>query len=287
MLWAGALLGCQPQADEQAAATTADKFLAADSADRPSVPAKPVAAAPVKVVTVAAGKEEDETEGQGRFELPQVQLPDAAVAARLNQAIVAASFWMEADWLQLSTRQAVQRCLREYQENDKQGLTSLSYNVVCNEHGVLTLALTSDYLGAYPYTDTRCFVFDTRTGRRLRVADLVRDTTALRTRWRTAISQRVAAHLRADLVETLGDSAVAAELPALLHWNAAKQQVTFEANEPRFDDFAVTRRGLTLAYSFGLPHVIQAAEPERDYSFTYAELRPWLRTDGPLVPWLP
>jgi hypothetical protein len=285
LLWAGALLGCQPAADQQVtaspdqpAATPADS--AAPVAAQAPAGSGPAVLPPAAVVTVAAGKDDEEF---GRFELPQVQLPDAAVAERLNRAIVAASFENEADWQQLSARQAVQRCLREYRAADGQGLTSLSYVVVHNEHGLLTVAQTSEFLGAYPSSDTRSLVFDVRTGRRLRMADLVRDTVALRNHWRAAISQRVAAHLRAAPRDFADDTALVRELPELLHWNAATRQVAFEANEPSFYDFAVTRRGLTLTYSYGLPHAIQAVEPETGFSFTFAELRSWLRTDGPLA----
>ncbi|RTQ52408.1 hypothetical protein EJV47_05175 [Hymenobacter gummosus] len=278
------LPACQSPAEEQTAeSAAAPPPAAASSAPPPAPVAGAAVVAPVKVVTVAAGQE---GETYGRFELPQVQLPDAAVAARLNQAIVAASFVGEDDWQGLSARQAVQRCLREYQENDHQGLTSLSYSVVHNDEGLLTLARSSEYMGAYPSADTRCLVFDVRSGRRLTMGDLAGDTTALRRHWRAAISRRVAAFLQRAPQDFPDDSALVRELPGLLRWNAATRQVDFDAHEPRFYDFAVTRRGLTLTYSFGFPHVIQAAEPEGDYSFTYAELRPWLRPAGPLAPLL-
>lgn len=288
LLWAGALSGCQPDTKQQATAATGQPAVAAPDSAPPEPNQRrdePAPRGPVKIVTVAAGPA---GETYGRFELPQVQLPDAALAGRLNRAIVAAaaSFEGGADWAGLSGQQAVQRCLREYQQNDQQGLTSLSYSVVYNENGLLTLAQISEYMGAYPSSDTRAMVFDVRAGRRLTMADLVRDTTALRNAWRAKISQRVSEFLRDAPKNFADDPDLAQELPQLLHWNAATRQVAFDAHEPRFYDFAVTPRGLTLTYSFGFPHVIQAAEPERDYSFTYAELRPLLRPDGPLAPLL-
>lgn len=287
LLLASSLLGCRPEAEQQASTATSQTATTDTTAPAPDQRRRdePVPPGPVKLVTVAAGPA---GETYGRFELPQVQLPDAALAGRLNQAIVAAAagFEGQADWAGLSGQQVVQRCLREYRQNNQQGLTSLSYSVVYNDHGLLTLAQISEYMGAYPSSDTRSMVFDVRTGRRLTMADLVRDTTALRDAWRAKISQRVAGFLRDAPQNFADDPDLAQELPQLLRWNAATRQVAFDAHEPRFYDVAVTPRGLTLTYSFGFPHVIQAAEPEQDYSFTYAELRPLLRLDGPLAPLL-
>ncbi|GAB2968482.1 hypothetical protein GCM10027048_44190 [Hymenobacter coalescens] len=88
------LTSCQPDsARSEQAAAAAPAAQVADTAAAPlTAPAPAPAAAdaaPVKIVAVSAA---GGTEAEGRFVLPEVQLPDAAVARRLNQAIVAASF---------------------------------------------------------------------------------------------------------------------------------------------------------------------------------------------------
>ncbi|GAB2968476.1 hypothetical protein GCM10027048_44180 [Hymenobacter coalescens] len=183
----------------------------------------------------------------------------------------------------------MERSRREFVTNDGRGLTSLRYEVELNQAGLLTLLLVNETLGAYPSINTRRVVFDTRTGRRLRVADLIRpaDTTALRQRWRRAISRVVAERIRAFAQDFPEEQAALPDLQEHLRWDAATRQVAFEPHEPRFDDFAVTRQGLTLYHSFGLPHVIQTAEPEGTFTLSYAELKPMLPPDGPLARLVP
>jgi hypothetical protein len=48
------------------------------------------------------------------------------------------------------------------------------------------------------------------------------------------------------------------------------------------DQFVVSDAGLTFLYDAGFPHVIQAIEPEGEYFFSYAQLAPHIRRDGPL-----
>ena len=46
------------------------------------------------------------------------------------------------------------------------------------------------------------------------------------------------------------------------------------------DDFEVAKEGLVFLYDAGFPHVIQALQPDGRYSFTYKELKPFLKPDG-------
>ena len=47
-------------------------------------------------------------------------------------------------------------------------------------------------------------------------------------------------------------------------------------------DFQVGEKGITFLYDAGLPHVIEAFEPEGRYFFTYSELQRYINRGGPL-----
>ena len=48
------------------------------------------------------------------------------------------------------------------------------------------------------------------------------------------------------------------------------------------DEFSVTPKGITFLYDAGFPHVIKALEPEGHYFFTYSNLKPYIKRNGPL-----
>ena len=39
---------------------------------------------------------------------------------------------------------------------------------------------------------------------------------------------------------------------------------------------------MTFFFDFGFPHVVKALEPQNAYTLSYAELRGYLRRDGPI-----
>ena len=65
-------------------------------------------------------------------------------------------------------------------------------------------------------------------------------------------------------------------------------RIATEAQEPlsytieNLDDFEVGTKGVTFLYDAGYPHVIQAFEPNGRYFFSYSELKPFIKREGPL-----
>lgn len=232
----------------------------------------------------AAGQAVVRSAGTRRFAIPQVQLADGQVAARINRELVAQfSASLESPARGATARQAAQQAEAEYKSMNNQGVTNAGYEVLYNSHHLLSLALNTEYLGAYPSTATSHATFDLRTGRLVRVEELVRDTAALRRRWQQAISRAVAARLRTlatDYPELDADGA--GDIQERLGWDAKLGKVRFEPGSPDFTDFALTPTGLVLYHDFGFPHVILALEPEEACSFSYASLRAWLNPQGPL-----
>ena len=58
------------------------------------------------------------------------------------------------------------------------------------------------------------------------------------------------------------------------------EQLTFTVEN--LDEFSVNDKGLTFLYDAGFPHVIQALQPDGRYFFSSAELRPYIKRNGPL-----
>ncbi|MBD2717010.1 hypothetical protein KBK19_18335 [Microvirga sp. STR05] len=219
----------------------------------------------------------------GRFVVPQVQLPDAAAAARINAELVDAALGedLQVVPLPLTALTGLRQAVSEYTERDQKGFVGARYEVLYNDHGLLSVALTSDLLGAYASSVTRHATFELRTGRLLEVRDLLADTLALRQRWQESINRRVADHISKLPTEYAQlDAPLLAEVKRRLHWNDSTLTSQLEGDDPRFYDFALTPFGLTLYYDFGFPHVLEALQPETDYLFSYATLTPWLKPRG-------
>ncbi|AII54147.1 hypothetical protein [Hymenobacter sp. APR13] len=249
------------------------------TAGRPAKAPAVVAASP-RALVVSVGDT-----GKSAFVVPQVQLPVAAAAGRINQYLVDAALGEDLEMLPepLTAASGLRQALAEYEINGQSGFVGTSYEVLYNDDYLLSMALTAEYMGAYPSSSVRHATFDLRTGRLLQVRDLLADTLALRQRWQQSINRRIGAHLAAlptSYPEL--DTAMLADVRQRLYWNDSTRTATLEANDPRFYDFALTPFGLTLYYDFGFPHVIQALQPETDYLFPYADLKAWLKPKGPL-----
>jgi hypothetical protein len=48
------------------------------------------------------------------------------------------------------------------------------------------------------------------------------------------------------------------------------------------DEFSVSDKGVTFLYDAHFRHAIRALQPGGEYFFSYAELRPYIRRNGPL-----
>ncbi|MDF7811248.1 hypothetical protein P1X16_07720 [Hymenobacter sp. YC55] len=223
---------------------------------------------------------------KGRFIVPQVQLPDAVAAARINLGLVDAALGEDLDDVPqpLVVSTAIEQAHAEF-EGKKNDFTESRYEVLYNDHSLLSVEFTSVYGGAYPSTVKRHATFDLRTGSLLKVRDLVADTLALQQRWQQSINRRVTEHLGTlpkeyPQIET--DTNLLTDVKHRLYWNDSTSTVELQEGEPRFYDFAVTSFGLVLYYDFGFPHVIEALQPDSDYQLTYAEIKRWLKPKGPL-----
>ena len=57
-------------------------------------------------------------------------------------------------------------------------------------------------------------------------------------------------------------------------------ELKFDVNN--LDEFSVNDQGVTFLYDAGFPHAIRALQPDGENFFSYAELRPYIKRNGPL-----
>lgn len=237
----------------------------------------------------------------GRFEVPQVRLPDAVVARRINRYLLRNVLGKGESEMGGNTspqRQLYQAALNCCYNPDAHaweaagsGLTGSWYSVLLNRGGLLSLSLTRQFTGAHHTFDTEFLTFDLRTGRRLTRADVVADPPAqLTRRMQGAINRRYAEAL-ATAAEVLGDSATLGEMAEKFYWDWSARRVRWFAGDtsaailaltspdPDMETFALTPDALLLFHSAGFHRLSQAPEPDDTYRFPYSRLhlQPLLR----------
>jgi hypothetical protein len=156
-------------------------------------------------------------------------------------------------------------------------LDELDFKLNYNNSGILDITFTQMGSAAYPDSQSRNLTIDLRTGNLLKATDV----------------------FHADKLEELArliDRKLQAEVANLIaetkkdpHQDQVQKQNIIDALElqkfvvKNLDDFSVGLIGVTFLYDAGFPHVIQALEPDGKYLFTYPELKPFIRPDGPLA----
>jgi hypothetical protein len=204
--------------------------------------------------------------GANREDLPK-SLQTATVAYPLVQSLGT-----------LSLKQILGKSAAELQAEaqDYSWMTRISYRVNYNRHFLLDLTVTEEGMGAYPDAFERHRVVDLRSGRALRAADVFdRDQmTALV----ALVNQAMEAEKQAKIAEVTSADKGENEAAGIVQ----------QLQEHRFrlkhlNDFMVDDRGVTFRYEYGFPHVIKAAQPDGRYFFSYADLRPFMRSDGALA----
>ena len=226
-----------------------------------------------------------------RFQVPQVRLADAAVARRINRALLRGLLggWAAVD-TNASPRRQLYQAAREccYDADTRTwaaaggGLTGSEYQVLLNRGGLLSLSLTSQTTGAHHEYAAAYFTFDLRTGRRLTLADAVADPLAqLDRRMDGAINRRFGEAM-ATAKAAQADSATLDYMAERFDWDWQTNRVRVAATPylpapvsrqlPR--EFALTPTALLLFHSAEFHRLRSDFEPDNTYRFPYARLHP-------------
>lgn len=163
--------------------------------------------------------------------------------------------------------------------NESDWLSDLSYKVNYNKNGVLDIALTQEGSGAYPDQSTFNFVIDLKTGEQVKFNDVFKSDAL------DKFAEMVDSQLQIETKKIIrsiekgefGDNGKEAD-------DSLKEQLgALSFTAETFNEFSVSDKGATIFYDAGFPHVIQAAQPDGRYFFTWAELKPFIKRGGLLA----
>lgn len=150
------------------------------------------------------------------------------------------------------------------------GIMASDFRIECDEGGILSLTISTEFYGAYPSTSLRHMNFDLVTGNLLEPADIFRGNRL----------QPLASMLD-DSLRTRVEEAIASSLfegggidPAIY------SGCIFTSAD--LAEFTITPDCVVFHYDAGFPHAIEAAEPDGDIALGYPVLAPFIIPGGPL-----
>jgi hypothetical protein len=161
--------------------------------------------------------------------------------------------------------------LAEYREDP--WLEEFDYQVNYNQDYILDLTFTETGSAAYPDTHHKHLTIDLRQGKVVKASDvfLAHKLEQLA----TLVNEKLQRELKESTPEILKAGDISANDLRDLY-----EALKFEVEN--LNDFEVAKDGLVFLYDAGFPHVIRALEPDGRYRFSYKELKPFVRPDGPL-----
>jgi len=168
--------------------------------------------------------------------------------------------------------QSLEEIRAELQENT--WLSDIRYRVNYNQKFLLDLTYVIEGSGAYPSQYERHVVVDLKAGKKLRSNDVFRLETL------GMIAAQVDKVMQAEIKKTIAQ-VNRDDLDIRPYLNEAKFRIK------QVDNFSLSDQGIIFRYDFDFPHVMKAAEPKGRYFFTYAQLKTYIRKDGPLGQFLP
>ena len=161
----------------------------------------------------------------------------------------------------------------EYRQDN--WLEEFGYEVNYNQNYILDITFRQEGSGAYPDTHTKHFAINLKNGTVLKASE------AFIAQKLPALANLVSAKFQAELKQILTDLAESqSDAEDIRIAKEAQEALQFKLSD--IDDFSINDKGVTFLYDAGYPHAIQAFEPEGRYFFSYAELKPFIKRDGPL-----
>jgi len=163
--------------------------------------------------------------------------------------------------------------LKEFRENP--GLLSFDYKINYNKNYLFDITITEEAEGAYPEMNSEHFLFSLRTGRTIKAPDAFNSTSL------AGLARLADQKLKDEVKELI--KANEEDTSDADQKNAIRNQLNPLAFAVKdLNDFKVSDKGVTFLYDAHFPHAIRALEPAGEYFFSYTELRPHIKSDGPL-----
>jgi len=174
----------------------------------------------------------------------------------------------------LNVKNVFDYSLKEY--SDDTWLDEFDYRVNHNANFLLDITFSQSGSAAYPDTQERHFLIDLKDGSIVKASDaFAPDKLALLA---AAVDRKLQRELRQLAAEMDKDKNAGQEERDSI--KQAYENLKYET--AHLDEFSVGPKGITFLYDAGFPHVIKALEPEGKYVFPFAELKPYIKPDGPL-----
>jgi hypothetical protein len=174
----------------------------------------------------------------------------------------------------LSFKNIFDYSLAEYRSD--QWLSEFSYRVNHNANSLLDITFTQSGIAAYPDEQSKHFLIDLRSGALVVAADVFQGDKleTLTAAVDEKLQREIAELKRENTGSTDRDEADKTSV------NDAYEILKFESKD--LDNFSVSKSGITFLYDAGFPHVIKALEPKGRYFFSYEQLKPFIKSNGPL-----
>ena len=150
-------------------------------------------------------------------------------------------------------------------------LSEFDYRVNYNRNYILDITFMQDGIGAYPDTHTKHFAINLKNGDLIKAADAFNSSSL--EELAALVDKKLQTEKQDIIKEREGDEREAAQ-------NMLKD-LKFEASN--LDEFSISDKGITFLYDAGFPHVVQALQPAGEYLFSFAELKSYIKSDGPLA----
>ncbi|MCA1618292.1 MAG: hypothetical protein LC795_03050 [Acidobacteria bacterium] len=176
----------------------------------------------------------------------------------------------------LDLKNVFQTSLAEYRQDA--WLEELDFKVNYNKRHLLDISFWQTGTGAYPDTHHAHFVISLRTGDVLKAQDVFEGGALYALAGMAHEKLRAEVAVQVKVVEQ--DKELSADRDGLDGIKGDLSRLSFGVEH--LDNFMVGDAGVTFLYDAGFPHAIQAIQPAGRYFFTYAQLAPYVRRDGPL-----
>lgn len=156
--------------------------------------------------------------------------------------------------------------------SDIQWLEEADYEVGYNAKGLLTITLSMNGTAAYPSGTEKTLVVDLRSGNRVRPIDVF-----------TNLNGLAAMVRKTQRSEVLKSTKEIGEDPESRDVDPKQLFEGTHFTTKDLNEFAVNETGVTFIYDYGFVHAVQALQPEGRYSYTWTQLKPFIKRGGLLA----
>jgi hypothetical protein len=152
-------------------------------------------------------------------------------------------------------------------------LNEVGYTVNYNKNYLVDADFNRDGCGAYPDGSIYHVLVDLKTGSQVVAKNAFNQASMPK------LKELIKAKMKQEVQDSYKEFAKSPdELSALKGQLKEPTEVPTEV----LNNFTVSDKGLTFAHDWGFPHVLEALQPEGHYFFSFADMKPFLNTTGPL-----